>query len=199
MHRIPVLDEKLLLKQTAEGDERAFEQLFRAYHQELGAYVLRVTKSVALAEEVVQEVFIKIWTKRTQLQEVNNFRSYLFIASRNHTYNVLRQQAREAMKQQTWASDTAQGSDHAAGEDMERYYTLIEEAVKKLPPQQQKVWLLSRREGLKHEEIASRLLLSRETVKRHISLAIGAITRYVQAHAGKMIPVFVILFEDLKK
>src|SRR5688572_32936266 len=89
--------------QVAEGDEKAFEELFHAYHQQLGSYVLGWTKSVPVTEEVVQDVFLKIWLNRETLKSVERFDSYLFIVSRNHTFNALRQSAKKRLKNQEWA------------------------------------------------------------------------------------------------
>lgn len=176
----------IILKQVSEGNERAFKQLFEVFHQELGSYIFRLVKSLPLAEEVVQDVFIKIWTKRDQLIHVENFRSYLFTMSRNHAYNALRQQLREETQQQKWVTFYKDEMMDEKGPDLEEYYALIDEAVLSLPPQQQKTWLLSRKEGLKHKEIALKLVLSRETVKRHISMAMDTISRYVKDNAGKI-------------
>lgn len=192
MRAVPLYDEKLLLSQAAEGNEKAFSQLFYSFHQELGGYMFYLTKSLPLAEEIVQEVFIKIWEKKEQLISINNFRAYLFTISRNHAFNALRQQARDAVKLQKWILDIEHETETIYDSDLEKYYMLIETAISQLPPQQQKAWLLSRKEGLKHEEIASLLSLSRETVKRHISLALNSIKRYAQKHAYEFIVLFLI-------
>lgn len=199
MHIVPLYNEKALLKQAADGDEMAFTQLFHSSHQELGDYMLCLTKSMTFAEEIVQDVFIKIWEKRTQLALVDNFRAYLFTASRNHAFNALRQQARNAAKLEKWMLYAVQESMQPAEPDLEEYYVLIDEAISQLPPQQQKAWFLSRREGLKHDEIACRLSLSRETVKRHICLASSGIKRYVLIHSHKFTStlLFFYLLEQL--
>ncbi len=184
--------EKELLAQVAGGDENAFGQLFHTYHQELADYIFYLTRSQPLMEEIVQDSFTKIWVHRERLLTVTNFRSYLFTISRNHTFNSLRSLAREVIQKNQWALQYHREMENSA--DMEEgdrqlYYKLIEDAVEQLPPQQQKAYLLSRQKGLRHEEIASQLQLSRETVKRHISLALRAISSYVRAHAEKALLV----------
>lgn len=185
-------DEKELLARVAQGDEAAFTQLFYAYHQKLGAYVFRLTESSEVAEEIVQDVFVKIWTKRALLANVGNFGAYLYVLSRNHTLNCLRQLAKERVKSHGYAmnfhemyendADTNPGSDH---------YVLIDRAVEELPPQQQKVYLLSRRAGLKQEEIACQLSLSRETVKKYLKLATRFVSNYLRAHSN--LPLLLML------
>jgi RNA polymerase sigma-70 factor (ECF subfamily) len=177
-----------LLAQVAAGDQSAFAQLFHTYHQELADYIFLLTRSMPFTEEIVQDAFTKVWVHREKLTAIANFRSYLFTLSRNHTFNCLRGLARETLKQKEWALHySREAEDTQEYAERQRYYQLIEDAVGQLPPQQQKAYLLSRQKGLRHEEIASQLQLSRETVKRHISLALQAISAYVRAHAGKII------------
>jgi RNA polymerase sigma-70 factor (family 1) len=187
-------NEKELLLRTSTGDPTAFSILFYRYHQELAVYILRLTRSLSLTEEIVQETFLKLWIKREQLAEVHDFRSWLFTVSRNHTFNCMRDLAKKAVQQRVWISEALRHQVPAdEAPDREYYYSLIEEAVDHLSPQQQKIYLLSRRDGLKYEEIADQLQLSRNTVKRHMSLALHTIVSYVRARAPRALP-FILLF-----
>jgi len=185
-----------LLQKVSLGEERAFRTLFQAYHGKLGAYVLKLTRSRELTEEIVQETFIKVWAKRASLPEVSDFGSYLFIIARNHGYNVLRDLARNASLHTSLDAD--QIGDHYENpfeaSDPERFFTLLEQAVALLPPQQQRAYLLSRQEGMRHEQIAEQMQLSRETVKRHISLSISSISRYLRDNAGRVSMTLVLFF-----
>lgn len=173
-------DENILLPLIAEGDETAFTILFNHWHQRLGDYVFRLTGSMSLAEEIVQDVFVTIWSKRELLVKVNNAGSYIFRLSRNKTLNSLRQTARERVRNAEWIKLSAVTDNEP---NLEQFFSLIDEAVEKLPPQQQRAWILSRRDGLIYEEVAHQMQLSRETVKRHIHLSIRFITNYVKQHA----------------
>jgi RNA polymerase sigma-70 factor (ECF subfamily) len=189
--------EQDLLRKVAEGDESAFAQLFHTYHQELAGYIFSLTKSLPLAEEILQDTFVKIWIQRDRLASITSFRSWLFIVSRNHAFNSLRSLAREAQQQQQWVLANKEDTHGGDDPDHQFYYTLIEEAVHQLPPQQQKAYLLSRQKGLRHEEIARQLELSRETVKRHISLALRSIVSYVRMHASKVLLGFTALISGM--
>lgn len=101
-------NEKELLLRTAAGDASAFSALFHRWHQELAEYVLRLTRSQCMTEEIVQDAFMKIWMKKEQLSEVGNFRAWLFILCRNHTFNCLRQLARNNIRQQGWIEQVIQ-------------------------------------------------------------------------------------------
>jgi RNA polymerase sigma-70 factor (family 1) len=190
-------NEKELLQRVASGDQNAFSALFYRYHQELAAYVLRLTRSISLTEEIVQDTFLKLWVGKERLPEVNDFRSYLFAVSRNHTFNSLRDLARKAVQRRAWISLEIEQVRDREEPDREYYYTLIEEAVDRLSPQQQRVYLLSRRDGLKYEEIADQLQLSRNTVKRHMSLALHTIVSYVRLHAARVLPFIILFFNPL--
>lgn len=186
-------DEKELLLRVASGDEYAFRQLFIAYHQQLGVHILRVTRSAELAEEVVQDVFLKIWITREVLTKVDDFKAYLFVISKNHALNCLKKLAKERLKIKNLEEDNIRYMPIADMHDTNMYYNLLDEAIDHLPPQQQKVYLLSRHNRLKYAEIAVQLKLSRETVKKYLQKATTSITDYVQAHLIALIGILLML------
>jgi len=193
MFEIAHADERELLMQVASGNEHAFGQLFMRHHQQLGGHMLRITSSIELAEEVVQDVFLKIWFTRESLVRVDNFKAYLFVISKNHALNCLKKLAKErALIKQLEDVGAGSLSPEVAGTDM--YYNLLDEAIDQLPPQQQKVYLLSRHGRLKYAEIADQLELSRETVKKYLQIATMSITEYVHEH----LEVIVLLLIALK-
>lgn len=173
--------EKELLLRVANGDEHAFSELFNTHHQLLGTHIYRITDSVELAEEVVQDVFLKIWMSRETLTTVQNFRAYLFVISKNHALNCLRKVAKERIHQKT-LEENAMSLIPQDNPGLDGYYSLLDEAIDHLPPQQQKVYLLSRHNRLKYDEIASQMGLSRETVKKYLQGATHSITTFVQSN-----------------
>ncbi|WP_069660440.1 RNA polymerase sigma factor [Arcticibacter eurypsychrophilus] len=184
-------DQDLLLKVTV-GNEHAFRQLFSKYHQQLGVYVYRITDSVDLAEDIVQDVFLKIWMSREALAGVDNFKAYLFVMSKNHTLNCLRKIAREQLKKKGWENNFNNVL-KSREEETNIYYNLLDEAIDKLPPQQQKVYLLSRHERLKYAEIGQRLNISGETVKKYLQIATTSITAYVHTNLEKLVFLLIML------
>jgi len=180
-------NEKVVLLQVAQGDEQAFWLLFGAYHQQLAAHVYRLTGSMELAEEIVQDVFLKIWMSREALAEIHHFHAYLFVVSKHQSLNALRKIARERAQQRTWAKDTVVAG--TVEEDSHPFYNLIDDAIHQLPPQQQRVYLLSRHEQLRYREIAEQMGISPETVKKYMQLAIASISAYVRDN----IDVFLLL------
>jgi RNA polymerase sigma-70 factor (ECF subfamily) len=177
--------------EVADGNQKAFEELFYAYHNQLGSYVMRWTKSTLLAEEVVQEVFLKIWINREALKAVERFDNYLYIVSRNHTFNALRQTAKNRLRSREWARHFENDHEHVAENLTEEYMSLIDAAVARLAPQQQKVYILKRHGGLKYEEIANQLGISPETARKHLAAALKSITSYVKARLHVMLLLFI--------
>jgi len=180
-------NEKDVLLRVAQGDEQAFRLLFGAYHQPLALHVYRLTESAELTEEVVQDVFLKIWMSREALTEVQRFPAYLFTISKNHTLNALRSIARERARRRHWAQELP--AEETGTDEQGYYFSLIDDAIPQLPAQQQKVYLLSRHEGLKHREIAQQMGISPETVKKYMQLAIASISSYVREH----VDIFLLL------
>jgi RNA polymerase sigma-70 factor (family 1) len=169
--------EKELLTRISGGDEAAFAQLFNVWHQRLGAFIYRLTESPTLTQEIVQDVFLRLWLKRHLLGEVKDVKAYLFTAARNQTFNSLRKIARQRNGQAQLLESLSLSENHPQEEmdTLEVYTQLLDQAVQRLPNQQQKVYLLHRRQGLSHAQIAEQLHLSVETVKKHMQLALKAL------------------------
>lgn len=179
MPGLSIIDEDNdLLRQVSHGDEKAFRTIFNKYHNRLGSHLFCVTKSHELAQEVVQDIFLKIWINRTELTHIRNFRAYLYVMSKNHALNCLQNNALE--KTLTTALDDNQDFQTDEVTEENDKYLLIDEAIDHLPPQQKQVYLMSRHERLNYKEIAARLSLSRETVKKYLQISSESITTYIR-------------------
>lgn len=176
-----------LLQAVAEGDERAFSEVFHHFRNKVYAIAYKVTDSEALAEEVLLDVFLKVWLKREQLPQIEHFTAWLFTITRNHLFNLLKQ---TAMRMQAAPLNGQEDysfpcSDNPAAILQEKEYRkVLRQAVDRLPPQQKKVYRLIKEHGLKREEAAMELNLSPETVKRHLSDAMQFIRVYCVSHLG---------------
>ncbi|MBO9730668.1 MAG: RNA polymerase sigma-70 factor [Chitinophaga sp.] len=194
-----VHNEAILLAQVAGGDEKAFTTLFNAYHQPLGTFVMTLTESPEMTAEIVQDVFIKIWMNRQELSAVEKFTAYLFILTRNYTLNCLRKSANDRKKHLQYGQyvSTATSPVTEIPTADTDYFSLIDSAVAQLPPQQQQVYLLSRKEGLKHAEIAHQMGISKETVKKYVQLSVKAIAHFIKINAPLLAPVFLCFYHKL--
>lgn len=178
-------NEKSLLVKVAGGDENAFRKLFTAYANLLGEYVLRLAGSEPVTQEIVQDVFLKIWLNRSTLTTVECFKAYLFVVARNHAFNCLKQLAREKNREREWVSAVLhQAVNGSSEETAPEAYKLIEDALALLPAQQKTVYTLSRKDGIRHEEIARKLNISHGTVKKHMVLALRFLKHHVRTHLG---------------
>lgn len=190
MQRILSESEREILDNTARGDKNAFSVLFNTYHQDLGSFLVRLTRSSVLAEEIVQETFLKIWLNRSELTHIKSFRAYLFTISRNQALNALRDETRRIYLSdedlsEMMLTDDPSGFHH----EKEELFTAVEQAVTLLPPQQQKAWKLNKEQGLPYQKVAEQMKLSPETVKRHISLATASISKHLKIH-GSWISIY---------
>ncbi len=179
-----ISDEKILLTRVSTGDESAFHELVNRYAHQLYSFIYRIINNRERAEDLVQDCFIRIWLSREHLAGVNNFRAYLFVISRNFAIKAAQKKLKEQHNFAQWVS-----SFNAEQPDNEWKFSLIDEAIAQLPPQQYKVWIMSRRRGMKYAEIAKELGLSRESVKKYLGFANANIIEYVR----KMLDLMVIL------
>ncbi len=186
-------DEKVLLLKVAGGDERAFRALFEQYHGMLATHIMRITRSPELTEEIVQDVFLKIWMSRETLSQIHDLRAYLYIVSKNQALNSLKKVARDRVTFTDDGWNLVEKSFISSEPEDPGPYGLIDEAINRLPPQQQKVYLLSRHERKKYTEIADQMGLSRETVKKYLQLATESISTYVLDKASASISLILSL------
>lgn len=174
------LDIRPLLIRVSEGDEHAFKVLFNAYCHRVNSFATRLTRSPTIGQESVQEVFMKIWVKREDLSKVENFEAFLFTIVRNHVYNILRRRALEAQIRTTLQSELVTTFESEPDDDLAERKQLLHRAVESLPQQQRRVFQLCQLQGLKYQEAASLLNISRLTVKTHMQQALRTIRVQVE-------------------
>jgi RNA polymerase sigma-70 factor (family 1) len=161
-----------LLDKVIAGDERAFRVLFDTHRDKLYAYMLRLSNERTTAEDIVQEVFLKIWIGRAQLAGIRNFDAYLFTIARNHAFNLSKQIVyRKALLFKITSAQPQSDESTEKDVDFKNLQSLLVKELGKLPPQQKKIFTLSRFEGLSNEDIALQQSISIGTVKKHLSLA----------------------------
>jgi len=187
-------NEEELLAFIAQGDELAFTRLFDNYRDRIYSIAFRIIHSTTIAEEIVQDVFLKIWLRRARLIEVQNFNAYLFVVTRNHVYKALKQIAKNYELTAFTEKDLLAGDNHSAGLVREKEYnSLLRKAIDRLPNQQKKVYQYIKEKGLKREEAAGLLHLSPETVKYHLAEAMKNIRTFCMLHLDIFIG-FIICF-----
>jgi RNA polymerase sigma-70 factor (family 1) len=172
-------DEKVLLQRIAGGDKAAFKIIHDHYWPVLYSTATRFLKSPDEAMDVVQEVFFKIWVKRETLTSIDDFKSWLFITTRNKLVSAFRKKQRiHALNQGYLQKETFYNipEEKLALKQLEQ---CISEGVAQLSPQQQLIYDLTRNEGLSHDEIAGRLGIAKKTVSNIITRALSGLRRYL--------------------
>jgi RNA polymerase sigma-70 factor (family 1) len=173
-------DEKALLVEIAAGDQCAFRKLFDLYKERFYAVALKMTRSDEVAEDIVQDVFMNIWSNRESLVAVDNPSSYFFTSVYRRVYHHYRKVAleRKLLQLAQPVPESVNTTDETVLARESR--SLISQAVAKLPPQQQLVFKLSKQEGFNREDIARQLHISPNTVRNHLSDAIKFVRTFLQ-------------------
>lgn len=184
MHRANAYNETDLFKLIAAGDELAFRQVFDAYHSRLAVFIFRLTKSESVAAELVQDIFVKLWVNRGKLGNVSHPQAYIFTMASNRTMDHLRKMSTESkFRADAWKQIAFSHNNTDENIMARESQQLIDRAVVQLSPQKQKIFRLSRYEGLNHEEIAMHLQLSKSTVKNHLVETLRHIRSFIHHHS----------------
>ncbi|MGN6440057.1 MAG: RNA polymerase sigma-70 factor [Agriterribacter sp.] len=174
-------DESVLLQEIADGSQAAFKTLFDAYRSRLYTYISGLVKSQQVAEELVMDVFTKLWVGRELLTEIKNFDAFLFRVAHNKTIDFFRSAARDQKFTELLWEGIQAASDMRADATlyMHEYEEKLREAINLLSPQRKKVYQMSRELDLTHDQIAARLQLSKATVNNHLVEAKQFIRSYL--------------------
>jgi RNA polymerase sigma-70 factor (ECF subfamily) len=195
---LPLTNENELLARVAEGDEKAFGPLFHHYRPRIYSYAFHLFGNAGLADELVQEVFLKVWVNRQKLSDVLHFEAWLFVVARNMVFDTLKQQAKEASARKQMAALPAQDNNivdnHILSKENEQR---LQDALERLSPQQKLIFTLSRHQGMKHEEIAHHLNISRNTVKTHLVHALRTLRDTLHFQSDGLLPFLVLLWPGL--
>ena len=158
--------------------------IYRSPHKEYWNQVYNFSRlyltTREAAEEVVQEVFVKVWESREFIREDDNFKGLLFIITRNLIFNQSRKNFNENFYKMTMLAAMEQSYDMEAEIDAKNLKEYIDQLIEELPPQRKLIFTLSRNEHLSHKEIAERLAISEKTVENQISAAIRFLRKNVQ-------------------
>lgn len=188
-------DDQNLYLQLKEGNEHAFKVLFEKYYASMCHYAYQFLKDSDMAEETVQELFVRLWEKRATLSIDTSVSNYLFRSVHNHCLNQLQHQK---IRQQ-YTSHVMESSKQEA--DWQPFYMevelieRVEKCISQLPEKRQEIFRLSREQGLKYKEIAEKLNISVKTVEAQMGLAL----KYLRDELKELSPNQLALLLILKK
>ncbi|AYN66696.1 RNA polymerase sigma-70 factor [Euzebyella marina] len=164
-------DNSTLVKALIEGNEKAYMFLLKKYHRQLNAYAISLTHEPSSAQDIVQNVFLKTWKSRKKLNAEFSIRSFLYKCVYNEFLNHYQKNKAVFLLHQKYLEFTHQTIEESDDNVIAKMIDLVNNEIKKLPPKCQKVFILSKKEGLTNSEIASYLNISIKTVEAQMTKA----------------------------
>jgi RNA polymerase sigma-70 factor (family 1) len=180
-----VNNERELLQKISRGDTQAFSEFFHTYNARLFPFILKITRTNTIAEEIVQETFLRAWIHREKLALLAEPAAWLFRIASNLALTHLRNAANEAIKHAGFSNNCVEDIQELNDQlDMKEMAHLVEQAIRLLPAKRQTVFRLSKQEGLTYQQIADQLGISTNTVKEHMVQAVKFIREYIRKQSG---------------
>lgn len=187
-----IYTDPVLLLQIAAGDETAFSSLVRDHWKNVYAHALSWIKTVEEAEELTQDIFLKVWNSRSQFDQVESFENWLFIIARNTIVSAVRKR----LNRPTFLADQEIEENSLSPDRLlenRQHYQVLLTGIGLLPEKRQQVFRMSRLEGLTHAQIADRLGISKDTVAQYIVKATNFLKPYLKEQLGDCILVIILL------
>jgi len=165
-----------ILSKISRGDKKAFEALFHQYYPGMCSYAESLLKKPEVAEEVVQDVFFNVWKNKSDIRITSSWQSYLYRSVFNNSMMYIRKNKREMPLDEKWAENQVASSDRTDEEmDAREMNAMIIYTLQSLPGRTQKIFNMSRFEGMKYKEIAEHLSISVKTVEANMGKALKAL------------------------
>jgi RNA polymerase sigma-70 factor (family 1) len=195
MEPLSTLSDEELLPELIAGRAEAFTVLYERYNRNIYQFIYKYVHSAAMADDLTQEVFIKVWNAREQLGHVQSFKGYLFVSARNHTLNSLKaalrnenamgEVVRNFVTQRKATDERLLETDYAA---------FLQRELAKLPERTREIFRLCRQEGRTYEEVAQELGISKSAVKNHMVFSMKVLKASVEQELGvSLATVFAII------
>ncbi len=188
-------DEKQLLQQMQLGNELAFEKIYKQYSIKLYGNLFRFVKSDKDAQELLQDVFLKVWKNRQQIDIEKPFSCYILKIAENNVYDFFRQAARD--KKRAAHLITVSPAEYLHIEEMllnKETALLLENAIKSLSPQRQQIFRLCKIEDKSYKEVSELLGISVSTISDHIVKATKAIRAFFIKHEHALLSLLALSF-----
>ncbi len=179
--------ENSMIEKIISGDIQAFEVLFNDNYERLAYYAYQYLKDQDNAEDVVQELFSKLWINRKKLGSDINITAYLYSAVRNACLNHIKHEKVKESFQLNSIIPLPNDNYISNKIDADELNKLIQSSIFELPPERQKIFLLSREQGMKYQEIAEHLAISVKTVEAQM----GSALRFLRERLKEYLLVFI--------
>jgi RNA polymerase sigma-70 factor (family 1) len=189
-----LFEESELLRKVTQGDEYAFNIIYQHYKGLVYSRALYLLRSDLLAEEVLQDVMLKLWKNTAKLNQDTNLAAYLSTLTRNRSFTLLKKEALDAKIDMElgkgWTEQDTTTEDEILLADTKK---ILSDGIALLPPQQKLVYELCHMEGLKYEEAAQKMNISTETVKSYMKISLRFLREYLKTHTD--VAALLIIFK----
>jgi RNA polymerase sigma-70 factor (ECF subfamily) len=187
------IEERELIKRIIKGDCNSFEKIYNIYSDRLFYFAQSYLGNNEASEETVQEIFVKIWEIRKELNPEKSFSSFLFTITKNCIFNKFKKRKHE----KTYAEHLRNHMETVYNKtEIDVYLNetkqIIDNVVTKMPPQRQKIFILSREKGLSYKEISEKLNIGEKTIETHIRLALKTVRKALSS-SEIIIPIILTL------
>lgn len=192
MRKEQAYNEKECLARLAAGDEVAFTTIYDKYHPLIYNYVLRFVKIPALAEDLVHDIFMKVWEMRGRIHIQVSFSAWLHRISRNHVFRKIKKIVSETELREELIQHVESILPESTGKEQQyaEYERFLQEALRQLPPQRGVVFRLCRLEGKSYDQAAEMLGISRNAIKQHMVLGMRSVRDYFFTHGDILLVLF---------
>lgn len=180
--------ERELLRQLSEGDRSAFTRIYTENYPLLFRYLLVVTKSAQQTEEILQDIFLKLWIKRRGLVGVVSLKDYLFRMAKNRVFDERRKIASHEKFIES-ATEEKPSDEVFDAVILKEYHQIVQNGIAQMPERRQQIFLLNAQQELTAKEIAGKLKLSLAVVKKQLYEAQHFLRKYLEEHGDMLFVV----------
>jgi RNA polymerase sigma-70 factor (ECF subfamily) len=172
-------------KNIRNGNENAFREIYDRYHVQLYYIARKYVKNGSMAEDAVQDIFVKLWEKRHTINESKSIKGLLFTMLRNHVLNMLRDRKKEIMSMAEVDEELLPCKNQTEDEMLyKEYHYILDKGMAELSDRKREVFELRTLKGHSNLEVAKQLKINIRTVKTHYYLSSKFIREYLRNHAG---------------
>lgn len=187
---------KLLVKELSYGNEKAFHKLFDAYRKDVFFYSLSLLKCETYADEIVQEVFIKVWLRRNSLDSSLSFKSYLMTITKSTTLNFLKKAANDEKLREAIFYRSQKSYNPIYDQIRDKELEVIKQnAIDLLPPKRRLIYEMARNEGMSYDDISQELGISKNTVKSQMRKALETIRNFLIDQPDIILTLLILALE----
>lgn len=195
MAKKSVHTDQQLVKSLQKGDVFAFNELFHRYSQKVYNFSIKHLVNEEDTKDLVQEVFLKIWDKRNEMDKDKSFNGFLFTIALNSIRNFFRKKISDRKLINKWLEETESFSDSTKlSIEFRSLEKVVNSFVEQLPPKRRMVFELNRNEGLSNSDIAQKMNIQKKTVENHLNLALKYLRDKLQNYSLLVILFFALFY-----